>query len=119
MKIQKRYNITLFFLLIFSLSFSQNEKAIVKESNDIHKLKSSEKKPLNISDSVAIDSKKSSKPTPTLRPYSVTPINSDNVKVKDSKTNTNKKVELKSHAIYNSEEKVVNELNKKKQNETN
>ena len=120
MKIQKRYSITLFFLLIFSLSFSQNEKAIVKESNEIHKLKSSEKNPLNIDDSgVEVDSKKSSKPTPTLSPYSVTPINSENIKVKDSKTNTNKKVELKSHAIYNSEEKVVNELNKKKQNETN
>jgi len=118
MKIQKRYSITLFFLLIFSLSISQNKKSIVKEHHNTLTLKSSEKSTLNVKDSVVSDSNKSSKTTPTLSTYSITQINSDNVKMKDSQTHLNKKVELKSHAVYNSEDKVVNEGNKKMKNET-
>ena len=109
----------MFFLLIFSLGFSQNAKTLVKDNNNVHNLKSSEKRPINATDNVAIDSNKNSKPTPTLSPYSVTPIDSDNIKMKDSKTNTNKKVELKSQAVYTSEDLDTNDVNKKKLNETN
>jgi len=119
MNIKKRYYITLLFLVIFSLSFSQNENTIDKENNNAPTLKSSEQSTLNVKDSVAVDSNKNSKSTPTLSPYSVTPVNSDNVKMKGSKTHTSKKVELKSQALYTSEKKHVNEVNKKNLNETN